>query len=235
MKFLLFQIFPLVLLAGSSAVGQSRLPPCPSDTKAAWTDCQGTVTWPDGNKYVGEIRDGKVSGQGTFTWPDGSKYVGEFRDGKMNGQGIHTWPDGSKYVGEFRDDKMSGQGTRFAAGGRPQAQPPLGEQPPTADYLKGRVSARYERCNSAARNDYTTNWDSNCRGIHEREQTNYERCLAEHPGNQYNNDPWHCGRIYRRDTPPKDCRLPTVSADVFSRELARARDLCLKQYELGFY
>ena len=43
---------------------------------------QGTITSPDGDKYVGEWKDNKRHGQGTYTYPDGSKYVGEFKDGK---------------------------------------------------------------------------------------------------------------------------------------------------------
>lgn len=55
---------------------------------------QGTLTIPNGGKYVGEFEDGKYSGQGTWTSPDGAKYVGEFKDGKRNGQGTWTSPDG---------------------------------------------------------------------------------------------------------------------------------------------
>ena len=32
-------------------------------------------------KYKGEIKNGKPNGQGTITYPDGGKYVGEFKDG----------------------------------------------------------------------------------------------------------------------------------------------------------
>ena len=33
-------------------------------------------------KYVGQIENGEPSGQGTFTWSDGEKYVGEWKDGR---------------------------------------------------------------------------------------------------------------------------------------------------------
>ena len=34
-------------------------------------------------KYIGEIINGKPNGQGTYTFPDGKKYVGEWKDSKM--------------------------------------------------------------------------------------------------------------------------------------------------------
>jgi len=48
---------------------------------------------------------GLENGQSTFTFPDGDKYVGEFRDGKFHGQGTFTFSDGNKGVGEFRYNK----------------------------------------------------------------------------------------------------------------------------------
>ena len=72
---------------------------------------QGTLTWSDGRKYVGEWKDGKYHRQGTFTWSDGRKYVGEWKDGKYHRQGTFTWSDGRKYVGEWKDGKKHGQGT----------------------------------------------------------------------------------------------------------------------------
>jgi len=36
--------------------------------------------------YVGEYKDGEINGQGTYTWSDGRKYVGEWKKGsKWNG------------------------------------------------------------------------------------------------------------------------------------------------------
>ena len=66
---------------------------------------QRTETYNDGDKYVGEWKNGKKHGQGTQTFPDGSKYVGEWKDGLLHGQGTLTFPDGGKYVGEFKDGK----------------------------------------------------------------------------------------------------------------------------------
>ena len=65
---------------------------------------QGTITYPDGRKYVGEYKNGKIwNGQGTKTWTNGDMYEGEFKDGLQNGQGTYTWSDGRKYVGEWKD------------------------------------------------------------------------------------------------------------------------------------
>ena len=53
--------------------------------------------------------NGKKNGQGTYTWSDGCKYLGEYKDGRMNGQGTFTtgkWKyEGQKYVGEYKDIK----------------------------------------------------------------------------------------------------------------------------------
>jgi hypothetical protein len=35
------------------------------------------------------------NGQGTYTFPDGEKYVGEFRDGLRNGVGTMVFPNGT--------------------------------------------------------------------------------------------------------------------------------------------
>ena len=47
--------------------------------------------WIRRTKYIpqfGELKNGKRNGQGTQTWLDGRKYVGEYKDGKTwNGTG----------------------------------------------------------------------------------------------------------------------------------------------------
>ncbi len=53
------------------------------------------------------LNDGYI-GKGTHTYGkgewEGEKYVGEYKDGKMHRQGTYTWTSGDKYVGEFKND-----------------------------------------------------------------------------------------------------------------------------------
>ena len=97
---------------------------------------QGSLTNPNGDKYVGKFKDGKPNGQGTLTfvnsgkfvkyegefkdyqllkgimiYKDGSNYNGDWKDGKRNGQGTLTFVDGTRYIGQFKDGKRNGQGT----------------------------------------------------------------------------------------------------------------------------
>ena len=118
----------LAILLGSA--GESfALPECPGSPKTgfildvrSWNNCQGTFTYADGtfadgNKYVGEWKDGKEQGQGTFTSTFGSKYVGEWNYGSYHGQGTYTFANGDKYVGEYKYGKARGKGTKTYANG----------------------------------------------------------------------------------------------------------------------
>jgi clan AA aspartic protease (TIGR02281 family) len=57
-----------------------------------------------------------MNGQGTYTWSDGSKYVGEFKDDLKSGLGTFTAANGDKYIGEYKDDRPDGQGIYVSAG-----------------------------------------------------------------------------------------------------------------------
>jgi hypothetical protein len=85
---------------------------------AAWTNCQGTSTYPNGGKYFGEFRDGKPNGLGTLTYRQHGEYVGEFRDGWPSGRGAYAYPDGRKYIGEWRNGDFNGRGVRTYPDGR---------------------------------------------------------------------------------------------------------------------
>ena len=43
-------------------------------------------------------------GYGTLKWPDGASYTGEIRDGKANGKGKFSHANGDSYEGEFVND-----------------------------------------------------------------------------------------------------------------------------------
>jgi hypothetical protein len=96
----LFMLFSFLLIQGTKLSAQvSHLRPCPSDTKVRWENCHGSITFPDGTKYVGEFRNNNYDGLGSLTYPDGSKYDGEFRNNNRDGRGIYRSNDGFKYIG----------------------------------------------------------------------------------------------------------------------------------------
>ena len=41
------------------------------------------MTFPDGEKYVGEFKDETYHGKGTYTYPDGSKDEGIWKNGEL--------------------------------------------------------------------------------------------------------------------------------------------------------
>ena len=73
-----------------SAMAQSTLPACQGE-KSTWTNCYGTYTYPNGDKYVGELKDDKLNGQGI-------KYLA---NGNVDKSGI--WKDGVLVQSKFID------------------------------------------------------------------------------------------------------------------------------------
>ena len=56
-------------------------------------------------KEVLFLREEYGEGRGKYTYPHGDKYEGEWKNGEFHGQGTYTWTDGKKYVGEYKDGK----------------------------------------------------------------------------------------------------------------------------------
>ena len=132
-KLVHFALLSVAFVLSGAAFGQSNLLACQGNDTARWTNCFGSWTAPNGNRYIGEWKDGKYNGQGIFTFTNADKYVGEFKDSKSNGQGTYTFASGHKYVGEFKDEKFNGQGTFFRADGRIVL----------ADWVEDKLSGRY--------------------------------------------------------------------------------------------
>lgn len=79
---------------------------------------KGTYVFANGEKYVGDFKNGQYDGFGEITFVNGQKYIGEWKNGLQNGQGTYTWPDGQKYVGEFKDGYQNGYGTTTYSNGQ---------------------------------------------------------------------------------------------------------------------
>ena len=137
----LFRFFLLLAVAAATVVLSGCFQRVSKPYSVVQTACiqgncangQGTYTHANGDKYVGEFKDGKYNGQGTYTFGSGSKYagdkyVGEYKDNKKNGQGTYTHANGNKYVGEFKDGKRNGQGTyTFGSGSKYAGDKYVGE------------------------------------------------------------------------------------------------------------
>ena len=66
----------ILLSACLFSISIHALPPCPSS--GTWNNCFGTYTYSNGDKYVGEYKDGKRHGQGTYTFANGYKENGYY-------------------------------------------------------------------------------------------------------------------------------------------------------------
>jgi hypothetical protein len=79
---------------------------------------RGVLQWFEGgqpgDRYEGELHDGKQTGHGVITSADGRSYDGDFRDGTMSGHGLYTDTSGDRYDGEWRNGKPNGVG-RFVS------------------------------------------------------------------------------------------------------------------------
>ena len=93
------------------------MPKCIGEPSFEWKNCQGTLTFNSGAKYVGEFNDGMPHGQGKYIAEDGSIYIGSFKDGAKYGQGTFSYSNGEKYIGEFKDNEYHGKGTQTTVEG----------------------------------------------------------------------------------------------------------------------
>jgi hypothetical protein len=86
---------------------------------AEWTS--GSIQWPDGKVYTGQLKNLKGQGQGKIEWPDGRVYSGSIKDNMADGEGTMIFAPGDrykKYIGDFAAGKMQGDGSILFADGR---------------------------------------------------------------------------------------------------------------------
>ena len=75
------------------------------------------LCWANGNKYVGQHKDGKANGKGIFTYANGDEYVGQHKNDKAHGYGTMKWKNGDKYFGKYANGKANGKGTFIYSNG----------------------------------------------------------------------------------------------------------------------
>ena len=62
------------------------------------------IAYDNGDRYVGEVRDGVPDGNGTITSAHGHMYDGGFKNGQQHGDGIYIWPDGLIFIGVWKNN-----------------------------------------------------------------------------------------------------------------------------------
>lgn len=64
-------------------------------------------------KRVVRPKGERVKDAQTIEYPDGSRYIGEIKKGKRHGVGTIYYKNGSYYDGEWKKDNMHGEGTMY--------------------------------------------------------------------------------------------------------------------------
>ena len=94
-KFIQFYILLIALVLNGTSYAHSNLPPCQDAYNSQWSDCFGSLTTSNGDKYDGEFKDGLYNGRGTYTFADGRVGLGEWVGGKPSGRFIQYFSDKS--------------------------------------------------------------------------------------------------------------------------------------------
>jgi hypothetical protein len=77
----------------------------------------GTLSFPDGARYVGELHNSARHGYGIYYFTDGSLYEGYSAMNIFEGKGKMTWTDGGWYEGEWLQGEIHGYGKEIRGDG----------------------------------------------------------------------------------------------------------------------
>ncbi|KAL3912589.1 MAG: hypothetical protein SGILL_006822 [Bacillariaceae sp.] len=78
---------------------------------------EGTIKFPDGAKYEGELHNGARHGFGVYYFNDGSVYEGDSVMNVFEGKGKMTWNDGGWYEGGWSQGEIHGEGKEIRPDG----------------------------------------------------------------------------------------------------------------------
>ena len=79
------------------------------------TQTQSTLTYDDGKiSYTGDIVNHRMNGEGKLTFPNGDIYEGQFKNGVFDGKGFFKAKIGWSYEGDFKHGQPDGQGKLIA-------------------------------------------------------------------------------------------------------------------------
>ena len=76
------KLLPILVIFLTSIIAREALslPNCLGTWSAStWNNCVGQYIWTNGDKWIGEWKDGEINGEGTYFYADGSITVGEWK------------------------------------------------------------------------------------------------------------------------------------------------------------
>ena len=73
----------------------------------------GIIYYVSGNRYEGDWKNDKKEGKGILYLNDGERYEGDWKNDKKEGKGIFYFKNGDKYEGDWKNNKLEGKGILF--------------------------------------------------------------------------------------------------------------------------
>lgn len=75
------------------------------------------LSYTNGDKFEGEIKNGIREGFGTYYYHNGDKYEGMWLKGKKHGMGTLYYKEGNLFVGQWKNSEKEGNGTLYLKNG----------------------------------------------------------------------------------------------------------------------
>ena len=73
----------------------------------------GKNIYSNGQKYIGEFKNGIRHGYGITFFVRGDVYVGKYDKGERHGLGVFEWKNGNRFLGNFKNGKEDGYALKF--------------------------------------------------------------------------------------------------------------------------